>query len=285
MATFKPKLPLVDKFLTSGPGQVVEEVTSIASKAMRFKVLWDREKRGFQKAEIKGEKGAYTFEGTTKPNNVESLTKPESLGYTNELVNRKEAIRTSAMVDRISIIDIDTAPPGTRGLKAKRTYYEYITLPFVPRELAYSMSSKFVGIATLGRNNPYYQFTGSEDTLTFEIDWFSNQLDRKDVINNCRWVEALTKADGYNSVPHRIKLVWGANNILWQDDIWIVTAAPYRLKDFNRGYRKKNVSGAIDARGEFISTSMLPQQAFQSITLKRVTSLNRSREEILNIIT
>jgi hypothetical protein len=283
MATFKPKLPLIDNLLTSSPGPVVEEVTNVASKAMRFKVLWDRENRGFQKAEIKGEKGAYIFEPTKSTQNKAAIPKTK-------VISRPEAVKTSAMVDRISIIDIDSAPNfkelgGRSNLKARRAYYKYITLPFVPSELSYSMSSKFVGIATLGRNNPYYQFTGSEDTLTFEIDWFSNQPDRKDVINNCRWVEALTKADSYDSVPHRIKLVWGADNILWQDDIWIVTAAPYRLKDFNRGYREKTTSGNIDPRGEFISTSMLPQQAFQTITLKRVTSLNRSTEEIQNTIT
>lgn len=289
MATFKPKVPLVDNLLTSSPPPFINEFTSVASKAMRFKVLADRRTRGFQKADVSGEKGAYIFENTTPVILTPDLPNPQAatLGYTSEQVGRKQATKTSAMTDGISIIDIDSnngVSAAFTQLFGKRASYEYITLPFVPRELNYSMSSKFVGIATLGRNNPYYQFTGSEDSLTFEIDWFSNQLDRKDVINNCRWVEALTKSDAYDAVPHRIKLVWGQDDLLWQDDIWIVASAPFRLKDFNRGYRKVKANGLTDPRGEFISTSMLPQQAFQTITLKRVTSLNRSREEILSII-
>jgi len=66
-----------------------------------------------------------------------------------------------------------------------------------------------VGIASFGSNNPIYQYTGSEDTLSFVIDWFSSENHREDVIFNCRWIEALTKSDGYNEPPHRVKIIWG----------------------------------------------------------------------------
>jgi len=261
MATFKPKIPLLDSLITQKPPQAILEASNVFSKAMRFKTLLDRETRGFQKVDRKGPITAYEHEkpGVFKPQPVIVKDIP---GYTHERVNRREAKITNAMTDRVSIIDIDAI--SDKAINTFGTaFYDYVELPFVPRELSYSMSSKFVGIATLGRNNPYYQFTGSEDTLTFEIDWFSNQPNRKDVINNCRWMEALTKSDGYLNPPHRVILSWGSDNLLWQDDIWVVTAAPYRLTDFNRGYRKvMRDKVRINPRGEFISTSMLPQQAY-----------------------
>jgi len=298
MATFKPKLPLIDNLITKKPSDDILFASDVASKIMRFKVLADRETRGFQKVDRDGPKGAYEFEKTAGIFQTRQPYKAEVVGYESEKVNRTPFSVSANMADRISIIDIDSVKvvdtTGMRGIREKRDFikanggggsYKYIELPFVPRELDYSMASKFVGIATLGRNNPYYQFTGSEDTLTFEIDWYSSRLDRKDVITNCRWIEALTKSDSFQTPPHRIMLVWGSDNLLWQDDIWVVTNAPYKLSEFNRGYRavtnKDKVASGTDARGEFVSTSMLPQQAFQTITLKRVTSLNRSRAEIL----
>lgn len=210
MATFKPVLPVIDNFLVEGPSADVIELTSYASKFMRYKTLLDRENRGYQKVDRDGPIGAFESDGITRTNTgtLENYKQEAiELGYTYEKAGvRQSAIITSGMTDRISIIDIDSVPlsNGTNGLRSKRQTYDYVELPFVPRELNYSMSSKFVGIATLGRNNPYYQFTGSEDTLTFEIDWFSEQNDRKDVINNCRWIESLTKANAYDNPPHRI---------------------------------------------------------------------------------
>ena len=273
MATFKPKLPLIDNLITQQPPKDVIELSNVASKIMRYKVLLDRETRGFQKVDMDGPRGAFEHGARGVSESTKKDKREPSIGYTHQVAGSiAEAVVTSEMVDKITIVDVDSVS-FIPGITNDVPQFNFITLPFVPGELDYSMSSKFVGIATLSRNNPYYQFTGSEDTLTFEIDWFSEQLDRKDVINNCRWLESLTKADSYNSPPHRVMLLWGASNLLWQDMIWVLTNAPYKLKGFNRGYRDPKTR-------EFVNTNMLPQQAHQSITLKRVTSVNLSMNEI-----
>ena len=66
----------------------------------------------------------------------------------------------------------------------------------------------------------------------------------------------------------------GMDNKLFSDSIWVVTSAPYRLTDFVRGYQN-------DDTGEIISVGMLPQQAYQTVTFKRITKLNRSTKEII----
>lgn len=143
---------------------------------------------------------------------------------------------------------------------------ERLKLPFVPRELKYTPESKWKAIASMGRNSPLYHYTGAEDTLEFEIDWFANKEDRTDVLKACKWVEALSKNDAYNNPPPLVILHW--NEVMFSDEefsLWIVHAAPYRLLDF-QAHKK-----------------MLPQQAYQQVTLKRATASNMPGNKILSI--
>lgn len=169
-----------------------------------------------------------------------------------------------SLEDYVAIIDLDA--------KGIDNQYEVIRLPFIPKELEYNSESAFAAIKPMGRNNPNYHFTGAEDKLEFEIDWHAFDWGRREVIENCRKIESLTKADGYNFRPHRVKLMWGRENILFSDHEFIVLAAPYRLTQFNKGN--------INADGNLESTYMLPIQAYQEITLGRITSNNLSKVEI-----
>jgi hypothetical protein len=223
MARFVPNNG-ISKTLTQGvPSPVIEDASSIVSKALRLKILYDREYRGFEKVEVKGPKDG--FENSGLPIFETEKLKRENKFYERKmqnpqvegiptnayndqpvrptLYNGSDVIGTRNLVDTISLVDIDYRPENmsSRG-------YKSMVFPFVPRELSYSPESRFVGIATMGRNTPFFNFTGSEDTLNLEIDWFSSQLDRQDVINSCRWVESLSKSDGYDDAPHRVKLIW-----------------------------------------------------------------------------
>lgn len=140
---------------------------------------------------------------------------------------------------------------------------ESLRLPFIPKELKYNPESNFKAIASMGRNNPLYHFTGAEDSLEFEIDWFAEKEDRSDVIKRCKWVEALSKNDGYNNPPPAVILHW--NTVMFSDSLWLVTAAPYKMTDF-QAHKK-----------------MLPQQAYQQVTLKRITEANMTGSQILSI--
>ena len=165
--------------------------------------------------------------------------------------------------DSIVIIDID-AVGVDEGIRT-------IELPFIPKELSWNCESSFVAIKPIGRNNPKYHFTGSEDRVEFEIDWHSMDNDRMDVIRKCRLIEALSKGDGYKNPPHRVLLKWGTDDILFRDIIFIVTAAPYRLTQFNKA---QLLNGTIQ------SNHLLPIQAYQKISLSRITDSNLSSTQI-----
>lgn len=138
---------------------------------------------------------------------------------------------------------------------------ESLTLQCVPLEIQYSPESIFVAITTLGRNNPYYHYIGSEDTLSFELDWFAEEAAKDDVIRKCRWLESKTKADGYRLDPPAMVFKWG--ELYTTDDLWLlVSAGPIRLSQFDR------------------PAGMLPKQAYQQITLKRLVDKNLEHSAI-----
>lgn len=172
--------------------------------------------------------------------------------------------QAKSLEDYVAIIDLDSKGPDNQ--------YEVIRLPFIPRELSYNSESAFATIKPMGRNNPFYHFTGAEDRLEFEIDWHAFDWGRREVIENCRKIEALSKADAYNFGPHRVKLLWGKENVLFSDHDFIILAAPYRMTQFNKGN--------INADGILESTHMLPIQAYQKVTLGRITRNNLSKVDI-----
>ncbi len=168
-------------------------------------------------------------------------------------------------IEKIYIANIDA------GEKRGEQVTEKIELMSWPREVDYTPESKFVAIASIARNNPHYQYVGSEDTVTFKVSWYTTQ-DRDHVIKQCRKLEALSKANGYKSKPPRVKLVWGSQDRLFRDQLFIVVAAPYKMRDFQSAYRTPEDG--------FQTIGNMPQLATQDITLKRITNKNLTHKEI-----
>jgi hypothetical protein len=185
----------------------------------------------------------------------------------------------SALKDSIIISNLDA------GTFQGEVGYDTIILPAWPKELSYTPNSNFVAIASIARNNPHYNYVGSEDTLEFKIDWYTTDSDRDKVIKGCRKIEALTKADGYKAKPPRVMIQWGAQDRLFNGQQWIVVAAPYTMSQFARAYHTEKAleldSGANTSKATRIGS--MPQQAIQTITLKRVTNHNLTHREIRKV--
>ncbi len=150
-----------------------------------------------------------------------------------------------------------------------------ISLDTIPREVQYTPQNKVIAMASPGRNNPFYHYTGSEDTLEFTIDWYSNSYNKSDVIMKCREVEAMSKNDSYDKTPALLRIIWGKQDLLFNDTYWVIEKAPYKLQNFNRAYRDwdKNTG---ELGKDLFATGLLPVQAYQQLTLKKVTPNNSS---------
>lgn len=178
--------------------------------------------------------------------------------------------------DSIYLVDFEVNKPGVQQEFGGRNY-SYLKLDFVPESIEVSPEPQYATIASLGRNNPFYHYVGGEKTIEFDIDWFSlTDNSREDVITKCRWLEALSFADGYNGPPHRIKIIWTKHDYLFADSVWVIKSAPYKLKEFVQGYSTKGKD-----LGSYQSIGLMPQSAIQHITLARVTDHNLSHLEMM----
>lgn len=157
------------------------------------------------------------------------------------------------------------------GVMAK---YDTLHLQFVPQEVQFTPENRLIAIASPGRNTPFYHYTGAEDTLEFTIDWVSEEDGKEDVIAKCRWLEAMSKNDGYLNKPAYVMIGWGREGKLFRDIAWVIEKAPYKLQNFNRGYKDPTTQS-------FVGTSLLPIQAYQQLTLKRVDSQNTLRDSFM----
>lgn len=134
----------------------------------------------------------------------------------------------------------------------------------VPHDITHETTDGWQTIQSPGRNNPLYQYTGSEDTLTLEISWYSNQENRQDVLKKMKWLQALRKANGYLKPPPIVALCFGD---LFKDARWIVSGADPKYSGFSRQYK------------------MMPLVATTTLVLKRVSEENTTWQEILKITT
>lgn len=191
-----------------------------------------------------------------KSNSQTNNNAPNSYPNTRRVTNRVD--------DYVAIIDVD--------YNGYDKGYNIIKLPAIPRELGWTTESLFSAIRPIGRNNPFFHFTGAEDRLEFEIDWFSTSWDKTEVLKNCRMIEALSKADGYSAPPHRVLLKWGQNDVLFSNMYFQVLSASYKFTRFNKAY--------LNELGILERADMLPVQAYQTVVLGRITDHNLSKKEI-----
>ena len=156
--------------------------------------------------------------------------------------------------------------------------YEYIVIQNRPNRLEFKGETSWATIKSMGRNTPMYHFTGAEDVIQFNISWFCNDPDHLDeVVNKCRFLEAWTKANGYQSSPPVIQIQWGKSDI-FKDHYYILTSATYTLENFNdfiriNGNKRKDLKAA--------DGQLLPSTATQELIFKRVSATNLSWNDIL----
>lgn len=175
-------------------------------------------------------------------------------------------LQSKTINNQIIIINPNTSP------------YTKIIIQGMPSELDVTPDSNWATVKSAGRNNPFMIYTGGEDTLSFEISWFSIQEDRKDVINKCRLLESWTRADGYNSSPPILWISWGSANI-FKDCAFVLISASYTLSNFQNSYLKEL---SRKSKGNPIDLGLLPNCAVQKLIFKKVTSNNTTHEEIIS---
>lgn len=202
---------------------------------------------------------------------VDKILASKSIDYTtaNQIV--EELIKND-----IVIANLDVSPAVSLVIQNR------------PDSLRVQPDSAWAVVKSLGRNNPFYFYTGGEDTISFDISWYSNDAEnRDDVVNKCRLLESWTRANGYSSSPPTLRIQWG-NSGLFEDDLFILASAPYELSHFQNAARMRRFDNDPDTGQRIASTvtrardlKLLPNCATQSLTFKRVSTKNRTWEDII----
>ena len=208
----------------------------------------------------------------------------------NTLINEKK--RNAQEKSTVKIITFSTEPYDNL-VKEKKTGkgsnqiilynltskpYEFIVIQNRPNRLEFKGETSWATIKSMGRNTPMYHFTGAEDVIQFNISWFCDDPDHLDeVVNKCRFLEAWTKANGYQASPPVIQIQWG-NSEIFKDHYYILTSATYTLENFNdfiriNGNERKDLKAA--------DGQLLPSTATQELIFKRVSATNLSWNDIL----
>lgn len=156
-----------------------------------------------------------------------------------------------------------------------------------PDSLTVEPTSTWATVRSMGRNNPFYYYTGGEDTISFDISWYANDPEHRDeVINKCRLLESWTRADGYSTAPPNLRIQWGASG-LFEDDLFILYSASYKLTHFQNAVRfptrlaHDKYGTRVEATPAPVNLGLYPNYATQTLVFKRVSTKNRTWEDII----
>jgi len=117
---------------------------------------------------------------------------------------------------------------------------------FIPKAFERNRAVNMDSVAIVGKNVPSYHYTGGETTLSFELDFFAEEISRNDVMRRCNWLESLTYNEGRLVYPHRVVLSFGK---MFRNQVWVVKSCSTTYDNFNKKH------------------GFLPQQAYVRLTL------------------
>ncbi len=134
-----------------------------------------------------------------------------------------------------------------------------LDIQFMPKELATDRTANFADIAIVGRNNPLHHYTGGDNSLSFEFDFYSETENREDVIEKCRLLESWSMNDG-DTPPEQIRLTFG--RLFKADEIWIIKKVAVRYSLFSPEH------------------GMLPRQAYAKVDFVLDPKFNRKTSDV-----
>lgn len=135
-----------------------------------------------------------------------------------------------------------------------------LEIQYVPEEVATNRVANHGKLAIIGRNNPVYHYTGGSDSMSLELDFYSEQKDREDVMEKCSWLESLAMNDGDSKKQERILLTFG--DLFKVNKIWLIKRVVCRYRQF-------------DAKANY-----LPVQAYVTLDLVLDPESNLKRRDV-----
>lgn len=239
----------------------------------------------------------------------------------NPMGNKNSSIQNGDSIVSLDRDEITTFRKHLQGKKVRPSIfivntsvspYMYLELQTIPSSISIKPQTSWAVLNSLGRNTPFYHYTGSEDTISFSISWYCNDRDHpEEVLTKCKLLESWCKSDGYSAAPPILRIfssrtggmfggINGEDYILWEapyeftgfkrlemgshmDEAWFNRKSrnglpndnvkPYFIEEDSVGYWLNNCS-----KNDYI----VPTTATQTLTFKRVSNHNLTHKDIID---
>ena len=136
---------------------------------------------------------------------------------------------------------------------------EKLEVQYIPTSFSTNREANLGEVAVVGRNNPKHHYTGGSNGFTLELDFYSDQKNREDVVAKCRLLESWSMNDG-NKPQELIRVTFG--KFFKENEV-------FRIASINVDYSLFSTAN-----------SMLPRIAKATVEFKLDTKFNRKSEDV-----
>ena len=160
-----------------------------------------------------------------------------------------------------------------------------ITLQNRPYQIGVKPTSNWVTIKSMGRNNPFYMYTGGEDSIQISLSWYvvstdpesTSEYSMRRLPGLVRTLESWARNDGYAKAPPILQLKWGQCDLF--RGLYILTRCETDYSNFNDlGFKsRKNSLEELYSDDNITNNGLMPMVITQSLELKKITTNNSSR--------
>lgn len=108
--------------------------------------------------------------------------------------------------------------------------FERLEIQFVPNEISTPREANLTEIMVVARNNPKYHYINGKDTLRMQVEFYSDERGRTDVIRKVQWLKSLTMNNGFQGGLRNVKIVFGE---LFPNEVWLLKSVRPTLSHFD----------------------------------------------------
>ena len=137
-----------------------------------------------------------------------------------------------------------------------------LQLQYSPQTISYNREADVQDIAIVGRNDKLHQYTSGTTSVSFEVDFYSQQANRQDVKDKIKWLESQLYSSE-NRAPSRILIVFG--DLFSENDIWILKSCAVTYSNFEPAtgwlplYAKASLSFVRDTEQDLFAGDIISQ--------------------------
>jgi hypothetical protein len=108
---------------------------------------------------------------------------------------------------------------------------ESIAIQFSLPDIGERRNGGFDEVEIVGYNDPKQQYVGGTLEISFTLDFFVTQRNRRDALQRARTLRSWTYGEGFRKPPSRVQLFYGSTFVNY---IWVIKTLNINMTQFTR---------------------------------------------------